>query len=78
MITITGLTDRQRTLMDLLWTCSSLEQVRELIAALPTRRDQQDAESLIDVLTWESIEQELGFSEEVKDAASRAIATAMR
>jgi hypothetical protein len=78
MITITGLTDRQRTLMDLLWTCGNIEQVRELIAALPTRRDQQDAESLIHVATWESIEQELGFSKECTDAASRAIATAMR
>lgn len=72
MITITGLNERQRTLMDLLWNCRDIEQVQTLIRALPTREDQVDAAGLIKIATWESIEQELGL-EEYRDAASMCI-----
>ena len=75
MITITGLTERQRNLMDLLWNCRDLEQVTTLIQALPTKQDQVDAAGLIKIATWESIEQELGLGE-YKDAALTAIARA--
>ena len=75
MITITGLTERQKNLMDLLWNCQDLEQVTALIQALPTRQDQVDAAGLIKIATWESIEQELGL-EDYKDAALTAIARA--
>ena len=75
MITITGLTERQKNLMDLLWTCRDIEQVQTLIRALPTREDQVDAQGLIKIATWESIEQELGLGE-YKDAALTAIARA--
>ncbi len=78
MITIQGLTERQRGIMDLLWGCENLEQIQELIAALPTRQDQLDARSLVWVATVESLEQELGIAKECKDAAASAIRNAMR
>lgn len=63
MISINGLTERQRSIMDLLWGCNSLEQVQVLIKSLPTPADQMDAKSLVLIATWESIEQELGLSD---------------
>ncbi len=72
MITITGLTHRQKNLMDLLWGCQDLDQVQTLIRALPSRQDQIDAQGLIKIATWESIEQELGLGA-YADAAARAI-----
>ena len=78
MIHIDGLTTRQVQLMDLLWTCNDMEQIKRFISALPTKQDQLDARSLVLVATWESIEQELGYSKEHKDAATLAIANAMR
>ncbi len=75
MITISGLTDRQRNLMDLLWACKDLDQVQTLIKALPTRQDQVDCAGLIKIATWESIEQELGLGEYL-DAALAAISNA--
>ncbi len=58
MITIENLTERQRQIMDLLWTCRDIDQVRTLIAALPTKQDQRDAVSLVDIATWETLELE--------------------
>jgi len=78
MITIQGLNERQRGIMDLLWGCENIEQIQTLIAALPSKQDQYDARSLVLIATWESIEQELGYSKECKDAASIAIANSMR
>lgn len=72
MITINGLTERQKNLMDLLWGCRDLAQVNTLISALPSRADQYDALSLITVATLESIEQELGL-DDYADAAQAAI-----
>ncbi len=73
MITISGLTDRQKTLMDLLWGCQDIEQIRTLIAALPSAKDKWDAMGLVEIATVESIEQELGFDKECIDAATAAI-----
>lgn len=78
MITIEGLTERQRGIMDLLWNCSDIEQIQTLIQALPSKQDQYDARSLVLIATWESIEQELGYTKECKDAAAIAIANSMR
>lgn len=75
MITIHGLTERQRNIMDLLWCCRDLEQVQTLVRALPTHRDRVDAHSLIKIATWESIEQEQGldeYADDAKAAISRA------
>ncbi len=78
MITIDGLTERQKGIMDLLWNCADIEQINALILAMPTKQDQYDARALVLIATWESIEQELGYSKECKDAAARAIARCMR
>lgn len=78
MISIDGLTPRQRQLMDLLWNCPDIEQITAFINALPTVRDKYDARSLVLIATWAALEQELGFSREVKDAAKAAIDHAMR
>lgn len=78
MITIEGLNTRQRQIMDLLWGCENMDAITAVIEALPTVTDKYDALSLVKIATWESIEQELGFSKEYKDAADRCIASAMR
>jgi hypothetical protein len=68
MITISGLTDRQKTIMELLWGCSTLEQVKALIAAMPTAADQQDARSLVLIATQETLEEE-GVLEQFEEQA---------
>ena len=78
MISIEGLNDRQRNIMDMLWNCENIEQIQTLIRALPTKQDQYDARSLVLIATWESLETELGFSKEVRDAAAAATASIMR
>lgn len=75
MITITGLTERQRQLIDLMWNCRDLEQVNTLIAALPTQQDRVDCKSLCTILIQETLEQEGGLDEYeaiAKAAISRA------
>ena len=72
MITIAGLTDRQRNIMELLWTCESMEDVQTLISALPTEQDQNDARGLVLIATWESLEEELGL-EQYREAADSII-----
>ena len=74
-ITITGLTVRQKQLMDLLWSCKTLEQVETLVQALPTKQDRVDCSSLVKIAQWETIEQELGLAE-YEAAAQAAIASA--
>lgn len=74
MITIAGLTTRQKNIMDLLWTCGSMEDVNTLIEALPTEQDQNDARGLVLIATWESIEEELGleqYSDQARDIICR-------
>ena len=74
MIRIENLTPRQKSLMDLLWVCEDREQIMTLIKALPTRQDQCDAASLVDIAVWESIEQECGldrYEQCAKDIISR-------
>lgn len=57
MITITGLTHRQKLLMDLLWGCKTIEDVNTLIDALPIE-DVRDARALVWVATQETLELE--------------------
>lgn len=77
-IQISGLNTRQKNIMDLLWSCTTLDQVKTLISAMPTLQDRCDAQSLIVIATQESIEQEVGFTQEVQDAANDCISRAMR
>lgn len=75
MIQIENLTARQRQIMDLLWTCRDIEQVKTLIRALPDHSDQQDAWSLVQIAMWESLEQQGGMEEyetASQDCISRA------
>jgi hypothetical protein len=69
MITINGLTQRQKNIMDLLWGCESIEQVNTLVAALPTAQDKRDAQSLIMIATWDTIEEEYGLNEYLDQAS---------
>ena len=61
MISIEGLNDRQRNIMDLLWSCQTMSDVQAFIQALPTEQDRMDARGLILIATWDSLEQELGL-----------------
>jgi hypothetical protein len=75
MITIEGLTARQKSIMDLLWSCDSLEQAQGLIKNLPTQADQYDALSLINIAAWEVMEAE-GAIDECEDQARSVIRNA--
>jgi len=57
-ITIHGLTVRQQQLCELMWSCRDIEQVRTLISALPTVEDQQSANTLMQVIVHETLEDE--------------------
>ena len=57
-ITIHGLTVRQQQLCELMWSCRDIEQVRTLIRALPTVEDQQSANTLMQVIVHETLEDE--------------------
>ena len=72
MITISGLTDRKKHIMELLWTCNDLAQVNTFIKALPTKADQQDAQSLVLIATQETLEEE-GVLDQFKEQALEAI-----
>ena len=74
MITIEGLTHRQKSICELLWSCTDLDSVRTLVAALP-KRDAQDAQSIVTLMTQDSIELELGL-DQYQAAAQAAIAGA--
>ena len=69
MIRLTGLTHRQKAVVDLLWNCHSLAAAQALIAALPTHRDRCDAHSLLQIVAWDSIEQEEGLDDYSQDCA---------
>lgn len=57
MITISGLTAKQRVLMDVMWAMESMPAVEAFIKSLPTR-DGQDCASLVTIAVQESLEQE--------------------
>ena len=69
MITIQGLTVRQQQLCELMWSCRDLAQVRSLIRALPTREDQQSAETLMQVIIHESLEDQGALDDYSQDCA---------
>lgn len=77
MITIQGLTDRQRSIMDLLWGIQDLEQVQEFIKSLPTKQDQWDAASMVEIAVQATYEHE-GYLEQFAAAAGEAIRNAQR
>lgn len=72
MITITGLTHKQKAIMDILWACTSIEQAELFIKSMPTRKDRCDAHSLMNIAVLETLEQE-GSLDAYEQAAVAAI-----
>jgi len=58
MITITGLTHKQKAIMDILWACTSIEQAQLFIRSMPTPKDRADANSLMQMAVMETYELE--------------------
>ena len=67
MITLTGLTDRQTQLCDMLWACDTQEDILELALALPPVEREQLA-VLQEMMIQESVEEELSLMERYPDA----------
>jgi hypothetical protein len=76
MITISGLTPKQKALLTVMWDIDSVDKVREFIGTLPAS-DARDAHSLLQMAIWESIEQEDGL-DAYKDHSNAVIAAASR
>jgi hypothetical protein len=73
MITISGLTPKQKALLTVMWDIDSVERVHEFIGTLPAQ-DARDAHSLLKMAIWESIEQQEGledYEQTAKDLISR-------
>lgn len=77
MIEITGLTKRQKQIMDLLWGCETEQEAVDLIRSLPSKQDQLDGAGLIRIAIWAVLEEQ-GELDVYEDAAKAAIAAAMR
>jgi hypothetical protein len=74
MITITGLTHKQKVFMDVMWTMDSMPAVEAFIKTLPTR-DRQDCLSLVEIAVQETLEQE-GRINDYEDVAVSIISRA--
>ena len=74
MITIHGLTVKQKIFMDTLWSMEDMKNVEAFVSSLP-KRDQQDCRCLIAIAVQESMEQD-GALDEYKDLAQAAISCA--
>ena len=67
MITLTGLTDRQTQLCDMLWACDTQDDILELALALPPVEREQLA-VLQEMMMQEAAEEELSLMERYPDA----------
>jgi len=74
MITIEGLTKKQRAIMEILWNCDSLDQAELFIKSMPTHRDRCDAHSLMMLALYETLEEKDGL-DEWEEMAKEWIAT---
>jgi hypothetical protein len=72
MITIQGLTHKQKVLMDVMWSMDDISTVTAFVKTLPIR-DRQDCMSLITIATQETYEQE-GALDAYKELAVSVIA----
>ena len=68
-IKLSGLTARQKQVIDLLWNCPTIEAAQALVAALPTHRDRCDARAMLTMVAHDSIEQEEGLEAYAQAAA---------
>jgi hypothetical protein len=57
VITITGLTHKQKVFMDVMWSMESMPAVNAFIKSLPTR-DGQDCASLVTIAVQDTLEQD--------------------
>lgn len=73
--TLEGLTHRQVQIMSMMWVMEDLASVQRFIRALPTRKDQADAATMIELVVADTIEQEQGL-ELYAEAAEAAISCA--
>jgi hypothetical protein len=73
MISIQGLTPKQKALMTVMWDMDSMDKVQSFIRTL-SPADARDAHSLLQVAIWESIEQEDGL-DAYQDQAAGIIAS---
>jgi hypothetical protein len=73
MITISGLTTKQKALLTVMWDIDSVERVHEFIGTLPAA-DARDAHSLLKMAIWESLEQQ-GELDAYSDQARSVIAS---
>ncbi len=69
MITIEGLTDRQRMIADLIWNCDTMDRAVVLINSLQGQ-DRADARAIMQCMIYEVLEEQIG---EYKDAAEVAV-----
>lgn len=73
MITLSGLTAKQKALMTVMWDIDSVDKVQAFIRTLPAA-DARDAHCLLQIAIWESLEQQEGledYAEIAKDCISR-------
>jgi hypothetical protein len=75
-IRIEGLTVKQKALMDIMWSMDDIAKVNAFIRSLP-RHDACDAQSLVSIAVWETLELEQGL-EAYADSANSVIARAQR
>ena len=76
MITIAGLTAKQRALMDIMWSMDTMDKVKSFVSTLP-KQDALDCLSLIAIATQESQEEE-GALDAYAQAAAGVIASVSR
>jgi hypothetical protein len=59
MITLDGLTHKQKMLAQLIWDCETQDQLETLIRCLPTKEDRYMASTLSRVMIYEALEQNI-------------------
>jgi hypothetical protein len=73
MITITGLTARQKAMMDIMWSMDTMSKVQAFVRSLP-KQDALDCLSLVEMATLDTLEED-GL-DAYKDTAAAAISCA--
>ena len=76
MITIQGLTHKQKVFMDVMWSMDSMPAVQAFIKTLPLR-DGQDCASLVEIAVQESLEEDNRI-QDYEELAGIVIARASR
>jgi len=73
MITISGLTPKQKALMTVMWDMDDITKVQAFIRTLPAA-DARDAHSLLSIAIWETLELEGAlddYTQQCADVISR-------